>query len=229
MKQFVIAGASSGIGLETAKKLLEEGHKVIALNRNAGPLEGQANYHFHAVDFSQAQPSIPTFDNPVDAVIYCPGSIVLKPFRSLKEEDFLNDYRLNVLGAIALIKQVLPALQQGQNPSIVLFSTVAVQTGMAFHASVASAKGALEGLSRSLAAELAPKVRVNTIAPSLTQTPLAEKLLNNEQKLQGAKDRHPLKEIGSVEELANTVLWLLNSKWVSGQVIAVDGGLSSLR
>ena len=120
-------------------------------------------------------------------------------------------------------------LQQAQQASIVLFSTVAVQTGMAFHASIAASKGAVEGLCRSMAAEFAPKIRVNAIAPSLTQTPLAEKLLNTEQKIQGANERHPLKQLGTASELASAAKWLLESSWISGQVIKVDGGISSLR
>ncbi|MCK6611433.1 MAG: SDR family oxidoreductase [Bacteroidia bacterium] len=229
MKQYVIAGASSGIGLELASKLLAEGHKVIGLNRQPGPLEGQSNYIHYPIDFTTTELTFPALDGALDGLVYCPGSIVLKPFRSLKEEDYLSDFRINFLGAVALIKQYLPLLQQAQQASIVLFSTVAVQTGMAFHASIAASKGAVEGLCRSMAAEFAPKIRVNAIAPSLTQTPLAEKLLNTEQKIQGANERHPLKQLGTAHELASAAKWLLESNWVSGQVIKVDGGISSLR
>jgi NAD(P)-dependent dehydrogenase (short-subunit alcohol dehydrogenase family) len=140
----------------------------------------------------------------------------------------MNDLQINYLGAVKTIQKYLPQLQQSTAPSIVLFSTVAVQKGMPFHASIAGAKGAIEGLTKSLAAEFAPKIRVNAIAPSLTDTPLAEKLLNSETKMASAAERHPLKKIGSVQDLSEAALYLLNATWVSGQILAVDGGMSSI-
>jgi NAD(P)-dependent dehydrogenase (short-subunit alcohol dehydrogenase family) len=141
----------------------------------------------------------------------------------------LNEWNINFLGAIKTIKYFLPHLQKSENPNIVLFSTVAVQTGMAFHASIASAKGAIEGLTRSIAAEFAPKIRVNAVAPSLTNTPLAEKLINAEAKLKSAEERHPLKKIGTPTDIANAVKYLLDANWVTGQIVSVDGGMSALR
>ena len=158
-----------------------------------------------------------------------PWSINLKPFRALKTEDFLNEYQINFLGAVKSIKHYLPNLQMSETPSIVLFSTVATQTGMSFHASIASAKGAIEGLTRSLAAEFAPKIRVNTIAPSLTATPLADKLINNESKLKTSEERHPLKKIGATNDISNAVEFLLNANWMTGQIIHLDGGMSAIR
>jgi NAD(P)-dependent dehydrogenase (short-subunit alcohol dehydrogenase family) len=149
----------------------------------------------------------------------------------LKEEDFLADFKVNHIGAVKVIQQSLKALKKSENASIVLFSTVAVQTGLSFHSSVASAKGAIEGLGKALAAELAPTIRVNVIAPSLTDTPLAERLLSSDDKKKANADRHPLKSIGTAEDMANTARFLLgdDSRWMTGQVIAVDGGMGSLR
>jgi NAD(P)-dependent dehydrogenase (short-subunit alcohol dehydrogenase family) len=149
----------------------------------------------------------------------------------LTAEDFLNDLRINCLGAVTAIQAALPALKKSGNASIVLFSTVAVAQGMPFHASIAAAKGALEGLAKSLAAELAPSIRVNVIAPSLTDTPLAAPLLNSDAKREAAAKRHPLQRVGSAEEVAELVSFLLSdaSKSMSGQIFRPDGGLSSIR
>jgi len=229
MSQYIIVGASSGIGFQLAKSLTEKGHSIYALSRNKAELETLSNCQFHEVDITMENPNFPTFEGPIDGLIYCPGSINLKPFRGLKTEDFLNEYQINFLGAVKSIKQYLPNLQLGESPSIVLFSTVAVQTGMSFHASIASAKGAIEGLTRSLAAEFAPKIRVNAIAPSLTATPLADKLINNESKLKASEERHPLKKIGATSDISNAVEFLLNANWMTGQIIHLDGGMSAIR
>jgi NAD(P)-dependent dehydrogenase (short-subunit alcohol dehydrogenase family) len=149
----------------------------------------------------------------------------------LKLDDFQNDFEVNVLGAVKVINKYFANLKSSENSSIVLFSTVAVQTGMQYHASIAAAKGAIEGLTRSLAAEFSPNIRVNCIAPSITDTPLAEKLLNNEAKLNASEERHPLKRIGSSEEIAKTVEFLLSpsSGFITGQILKVDGGISSVK
>jgi NAD(P)-dependent dehydrogenase (short-subunit alcohol dehydrogenase family) len=229
MSKFIIVGASSGIGFQLAKNLSEKGHTIYALNRNKVDLDSIPNCHFHEVDIAMEIPNFPNIEGAIDGLIYCPGTINLKPFRALKSEDFLNEYQINFLGAVKSIKQYLPNLQLSESPSIVLFSTVAVQTGMSFHASIASAKGAIEGLTRSLAAEFAPKIRVNAIAPSLTATPLADKLINNESKLKASEDRHPLKKIGATSDISNAVEFLLNANWMTGQIMHVDGGMSSVR
>jgi 3-oxoacyl-[acyl-carrier protein] reductase len=228
MKHYVIVGASSGIGLELAKKL-SLSNNITALSRSEKEVNTLSNTTYYSVDISEETPTFPVLDKPIDGLIYCPGTINLKPFRSLRAEDYLNEWNINFLGAVKIIKHFLPQLQQAENSSIVLFSTVAVQTGMAFHASIAAAKGAVEGLTRSLAAEFAPKVRVNAVAPSLTNTPLADKLINAEAKLKSAEDRHPLKKIGQPNDIANAVLYLLDANWVTGQIISVDGGMSALR
>jgi NAD(P)-dependent dehydrogenase (short-subunit alcohol dehydrogenase family) len=165
-------------------------------------------------------------------VAYCPGTIRLKPFQRLTREDFFEDLQVNLLGAVHIIKACLPNLKNSATgASIVLFSTVAVTTGMPFHASIASAKGAVEGLTRSLAAELAPRIRVNAIAPSLTDTPLAASMLSSDEKRQAAAERHPIKRIGSPQDIARMAVFLLSdaANWVTGQVLHVDGGMSTLR
>ena len=228
MKHYVIVGASSGIGFELAKKL-STSNNITALSRSEKELNTLSNTTYYSLDISEENPTFPVLDKPIDGLIYCPGTINLKPFRSLRAEDYLNEWNINFLGAVKTIKHFLPQLQQAENSSIVLFSTVAVQTGMAFHASIAAAKGAVEGLTRSLASEFAPKVRVNAVAPSLTNTPLADKLINAEAKLKSAEDRHPLKKIGQPNDIANAVLYLLDANWVTGQIISIDGGMSALR
>ena len=221
-KNFLIIGGTSGIGNALVNLLEETGHIVIQASRSASHLTYNALHD---------QLELSNLPDVLHGVAYCPGSINLKPFHRLAENDFLEDFRINVLGAIRTLQQVLPLLKKADQASVVLFSTVAVQQGMAFHASVAAAKGAVEGLTRSLAAEWAPKIRVNAIAPSLTQTPLAEKLLASEDKKKTAAERHPLKQVGSAEDIARMASFLLTqqSGWITGQVLHVDGGLSSVR
>ena len=167
----------------------------------------------------------------LDGLVYCPGSINLKSFDRIKPEDFELDYKLQVTGLIKILQLVLPRLKKSANASVVLFSSVAVQTGFTFHSQVAASKGAIEGLTKALAAEFAPKIRVNCIAPSLTNTPLAASLINNEQKLEANSLRHPLKRIGHTKDIAHMALFLLSDKssWITAQIMHVDGGISSLK
>jgi len=228
MKNILIIGASSGIGKALASKLIKEGDSNLYLaSRNQPDLEGDFNFQSINVqeDFELDLPE------KLDGLIYCPGSINLKPFHRFKDEDFLNDFSINTLGAIKVIRQALPSLKKSEQASIVLFSTVAVGTGLSFHTSIAAAKGGLEGLARSLAAELAPSIRVNLIAPSLTNTPLAERLLSSLEKIDANANRHPLKRIGSPEDMANAASFLLSddSSWMTGQTVNIDGGMSVLR
>ncbi len=227
MKTTLIIGASSGIGKALANKLIKQRETVISISRN---LPGASFSHFYQHDILSNE-EMPTLNGTIDGLVYCPGSINLKPFRTLKKQDFLDDLELNVLGAIKAIQAYTSNLQQSKKPSIVLFSTVAVQTGMPFHSSVSISKGAIEGLTKALAAEFSPKIRVNCIAPSLTQTAMAEKLINTPEKLEASNNRHPLKRIGNPMDLANTAEFLLseNSSWITGQVIHVDGGMSSIK
>jgi NAD(P)-dependent dehydrogenase (short-subunit alcohol dehydrogenase family) len=229
MANYLIVGGSSGIGFELADLLSKQNHNVHVLSRTERNLSTLPNTIHYAVDISEVEPAFPEITQPIDGIVYCPGTINLKPFKAFKPEDFQHDFNINVLGAVKTIKQYLPQLQQAQHPAIVLFSTVAASTGMAFHASIAAAKGAIEGLTKSLAAEFAPKIRVNAIAPSLTQTPLAEKLLNTESKVTAASERHPLKRVGTAQELAQAALFLLQAQWITGQILPVDGGISTLK
>ena len=221
----LIIGGSTGIGAALIHSLNQEGHKTISINRSG---ETFAHTSFKCDILNEDLPSV---DDSIDSIVYLPGSIQLKPFKNIKKEDFILDWEINFFGAVKVIQNYLPKLNSSENPSIVLFSTVAVQTGMPFHASIASAKGAVEGLTKSLAAELAPKIRVNCIAPSLTATPLAARLIDNETKLKSATERHPLKQVGDAADIASLASWLISekSKFVTGQLFKMDGGLSAIR
>ncbi len=227
-KNFIVAGGSSGIGKELVLQLKADGHHVIVLSRTKKDLPDDVE--FHSVDFSNDELELPAISCELSGIAYMPGSINLKPYRSVKKDELMNDFRLNVVGALECIKKYQGYLSKDA-ASIVLMSTVAVQTGMPYHSIVSASKGAVEGLTRSLAAEMTPKVRVNAIAPSLTNTPLAEKLLNTEDKIQSSKDRHPLKTIGNATHIAEMAKFLLSdsSQFISGQIIHIDGGMSALR
>ncbi len=202
----------------------------MALSRSEGELANLDNVTYNIYDAAEST-GFPEVTGSVDGVAYCPGSINLKPFHRLTEKEFVDDFNINLLGAVRTIQKLLPNLKEADEPSIVLFSTVAVQTGMGFHASVSAAKGAVEGLTRSLAAEFAPKIRVNCIAPSLTDTPLAERLLNTPEKREASAARHPLKKVGMPDDIASMAEFLLTGKsgWITGQIFHIDGGMSSVR
>lgn len=227
-KNYLIIGGNSGIGKSLANLLISKNHSVTLASR-----KGSSDSTVKSLVYDALQDELKSEDLPaqLDGLVYCPGSINLKPFHRLSDQEFLDDFTINVLGAIRTIRSVLPLLKQSEQAAIVLFSTVAVQQGMPFHASVATAKGALEGLTRSLAAELAPKIRVNAIAPSLTNTPLASKLLASDDKKKVSDERHPLKRIGEADDIARMAGFLISAEaaWVTGQIFHVDGGLSALR
>lgn len=231
MSKYLIIGGSTGIGHSLAQMLASSGHEVHSTYNKTEDFTPINGVHFHSLDVLEETLTLDFVAEHLDGLVYCPGSINLKPFARLKPESFVDDFKLQVVGAIKVIQVCLPALKKSEQSSIVLFSTVAVQHGFNFHAQVSTSKGAIEGLARSLAAEFAPKVRVNVIAPSLTNTPLASKLLSNEDKIQANADRHPLKRIGEASDSANMAEFLLSQKssWISGQVISVDGGMSSLK
>ena len=226
-KNILIIGGSSGIGFEIVK-ILHNQHNLFIANRTNESL-AEFNHKFIKIDVVSETIDPNLIPESLDGLVYCPGSINLRPFRGLKPETFIEDFNLNVIGAIKNIQALLKNLNQSKHSSIVLFSTVAVQTGMPFHSSVSVSKGGIEGLTRSLAAELAPKISVNAIAPSIINTPLAEKFLNSESKIDRAKERHPLKKIGSPVDIANCVIFLLKNSWITGQIIGIDGGIGSLK
>ncbi len=221
-KNYLIIGGNSGIGKELSTLLKASHHQVITASRTEADI---------IYDATKDQLDTAALPDNLDGLVYCPGSINLKPFHRLTDQEFLDDFSLHVLGAIKSIRTVLPLLKKSTQSSIVLFSTVAVNQGMPFHASVAMAKGAIEGLVKSLAAELAPAIRVNAIAPSLTNTPLASRFLSSPEKQKASADRHPLKRVGEARDIAHAAAFLLsdNSSWTTGQILHVDGGLSTLR
>ncbi len=230
-KSFLIIGGTSGIGLEVVRGLAERGSAVTVWSRTPSDELSRLGVTHHSVDVT-GDVTATALPDQIDGVGYFPGSINLAPFERLSGDAFLSDLQVNLLGAVRVLQRAVPVMTKSGGGSVVLVSTVAVQTGMSYHASIAAAKGAVEGLARSLASEYAPKnLRFNVIAPSLTDTPLAERLLNSDQKRKRSAERHPLGRVGSPADQAAAALYLLGdeSTWVTGQVLHVDGGMSSLR
>lgn len=227
-KTYLIVGGSSGIGKDLSQMLIHDGYEVYIASRNRDDLPDGSNY----IELDSTKDfNSDIFPEKLDGLAYCPGSINLKPFHRLKLEDFRNDIEINYIGAVKTIQAALSALKSSELASVVMFSTVAVQTGMAFHATVAGAKGAVEGLTRSLASEYAPKIRFNCIAPSLTDTPMAERLLANDKKREALSKNHPLERVGTASDIASIAKFLLtdDSSWVTGQIFHIDGGMSNLK
>jgi 3-oxoacyl-[acyl-carrier protein] reductase len=226
-KTYLLAGVSSAIAKETAMILQKEGHKVIGISTKAMEYDFD---EFYQVEKYEAD-NFPIITSEIDGLVYFPGTINLKPFARFTTNEFLTDLEINTLGAAAFVKAYLSQLKQSENASIVFISSVAVQTGMPFHASIAMAKGALEGLTRALAAELAPGIRVNCVAPSLVNTPLGEKFINTPEKTEQMQKRNPLRKIGEPKDVARAITFLLTqeSAWVTGQIIAIDGGMNTIK
>ena len=226
MKTILVVGGSRGIGKEVVKKLLPE-NKVVSISREASDLDHE---NLTQIELDAVKGELPELDE-VDGLVYCPGTINLKPFSRLSEEDFLNDFEINVLGAVRVLKAYEKALKKSDQASVVLFSTVASDMGMTFHASVAISKSGVEGLAKSLAAEWAPKIRVNVIAPTITDTTLASKILRNDAIREKMKERHPLKKILDPTEVAELAVYLLSnaSRSITGQVLKMDAGMLSIK
>ncbi|MDR9449263.1 MAG: SDR family oxidoreductase [Psychroflexus sp.] len=227
-KNILLIGGSTGIGFETAKRLQHD-YNVIVASRSQGDL-ADLNVTHH--EFNVLEDDISNLDLPdqLDGLLYLPGTINLKPFKMMRSNVFEEDMKINFFKLVETTQALLDKLKASEQASIVYISTVAVQTGMPFHTSVAAAKGAIEGFARSLAAEYAPNFRVNVIAPSLTNTPLAKKLLGNDKKKEKMDARHPLKRVAEAADIAEMTTYLLTDKssWMTGQVIGLDGGMSSL-
>lgn len=226
MNTIIVVGGSKGIGNAIVTSLLSS-HKVVNISRTA-PEQTHENLTHYTCDVIYDE--LPDLES-VDGLVYCPGSINLKPIKRLSLDDFKADFEINVLGAVKTIQKYLPALKNGNKPSVVLFSTVAAKLGMPFHASVAASKSAVEGLTKSLGAELAPTIRVNAIAPTVTDTDLASKLLRNERMIENMNERHPLKKYLQPQEVADMAEFLLSEKAasISGQVFQMDCGIVSFK
>jgi NAD(P)-dependent dehydrogenase (short-subunit alcohol dehydrogenase family) len=231
MKNALVIGATGGIGSSIANKLSDSGYQVYGTYHRESFDPGDTWIDYHRLNVLDEDLNLDFVPDSLDTLVYAPGSINLKPFQRLSPEDFVNDYRLQVGGAIRVLQTVYKKLKASGSASVLLFSTVAVQQGFKFHSQVSSSKGAIEGLTRALAAEWAPSIRVNCIAPSLTDTPLASAMLNTPEKRQANSQRHPMQRIGESEDIANMAFLLATDQgaWITGQVIPVDGGMSRLR
>jgi NAD(P)-dependent dehydrogenase (short-subunit alcohol dehydrogenase family) len=230
MKNFIVIGGSSGIGKEIVSLLEKEKHNIIA-TYNTNRIENRENVKYIQLDVKENCLITEELPEKIHGLAYCPGSINLKPFHRFKDEDFVEDFKLQVLGATNIIKDLLPKLKKSEEASILLFSTIAVQSGFSFHSQVAMSKGAIEGLTRSLAAELSPTIRVNALAPSLTNTNLSNRFLNTQTKMDLQAENNPLKKVGEAKDVAEAAVFLLTPKssWITGQIIHIDGGFSKIK
>lgn len=230
-KNILIVGASSGIGHALAEQLQRAGATLFTAGRRQ-PEGIQSTHMAWDVAGQPAAEALSQLPELLHGLVYCPGTINLKPFQRLSIEDYRSDLEINVLGAVAAIHAAYPAIKKSKAGSIVLFSTVAAKLGMGLHSSVSVAKSAVEGLTKSLAAEFAPyNIRVNAVAPSLTDTPLAQFLLADDAKREAGNKRHPLNRYGTPEDIAGMAAYLLSDQasWITGQIIGVDGGMGSLK
>lgn len=226
MKTLAIIGGSRGVGAAIIKELIST-YYIINISRNAPDFSHENLTHFNCDILKDELPDLDT----VDSLVYCPGSINLKPISRLNLDDFRDDFEINVIGAVKSIQKYLPQLKKATKPSVVLFSTVAVKLGMPYHASVATSKAGVEGLVKSLAAEFAPTIRINAIAPTVTNTDLASKLLRNDKMIESITERHPLKKFLDPNEVASMAAFLMSEKATSfsGQIFEMDCGIVSLK
>jgi len=227
--EYLVIG-TNGIGGVLATQLAEKNHTVFGTYFQH-PKTNTNNIEYYPLNVLDNNIDLSFLPEKLDGLAYCVGSIMLKPFQRLSANDFIQDYQLQVVGAVKLLQLCLPKLKQSQQASVVLFSTIAVQTGFNFHSLVSASKGAIEGLTKALAAEWAPAIRVNCIAPSITNTALAQNFLSTPEKIELNAQRHPLKKIGSANDVANLASFLLSpeSSWITGQTFHIDGGMSSIK
>ena len=235
MKKLIL-GATGSIGSSLAKKIVDEGGEVHLVGRDEtslSKLATQLNSSFTTCDVLEENYSDKIFNdlgnNQVNGLAYCVGSIDIKPIKLTKKSDYMKSFNLNLISAVEIIRRASDTLKQNKG-SIVLFSTVAVKRGFTNHSIVSSAKGAVEGLTVSLAAEMAPNVRVNCIAPSLTKSKISNFILKNDKMAESIAKMHPLKRLGEGSDSSSVANFLLsdNSSWITGQIFGVDGGRSSL-
>ncbi len=226
MKKILIIGGSKGIGNAILLQQLDN-NIVYSISRTTPEISHPNLTHFSLDVLQDTLPEIET----LDSLIYCPGSITLKPIGSLNIDDFRNDFEINVIGAVKAIQKYLPALKKGNQPSILLFSTVAAKLGMPFHASIATAKAGVEGLVKSLGAELASNIRINAIAPTITETTLASGILRNDRMKENMVERHPMKGYLQPQEVAEMADFLISekAKSISGQIFEMDYGIVSFK
>ena len=226
MGKILIIGGTKGIGGAIVSEVIEK-HQVLCLSRNS---VGFTHTNYKHIKFDVLTDEFPEIES-LDTLIYCPGTINLKPISSLNLDDFRDDFELNVIGAVKSIKKYLNHLKKSENPSILLFSTVATKLGMPYHSSVSVSKSGIDGLVKTLGAELAPKIRINAIAPTITNTDLASKILRNDKVIENMIERHPLKKILSPDEIAKMAAYLIskNSSSISGQIFNMDAGIVSFK
>ena len=226
MKNILIVGGSKGIGEQVLSEMILENH-IINLSRSL-PKVSNTNLSNYTVDILHDE--LPDLEK-LDSIVYCPGSINLKPITRLSLQDFRDDFEINIIGAVKTIQKYLPLLKRSNNGSIVLFSTVATKLGMPYHSSVAASKSAVDGLVKTLGAELAPKIRVNAVAPTITKTDLASNILRNDKIVENMVERHPLKKILVPNEVAKMVKFLISddSSSISGQTFNLDAGIVSFK
>ena len=229
-KNFVIIGGSSGIGLEIVQRLDQAGHRVTVVSRTWPHAESLPGVQHVTMDVTGDDLDSDSLPDRIDGLVYCPGTIRLRSFRGLSPKDFHEDYELNVVGAVRCIQGALRGMKAADASSIVLFSTVAAETGLPLHASIAAAKAGLEALGKTLAAELSPKIRVNCIAPALVDSPLASRFFGDPEKEKALASRYPLQRTGTIDDIASMAMFLLTEgSWITGQVYGVDGGMSTIR
>ena len=235
---YIIMGAHGGIGWRLTEMLADDGHSVFASARDEQTISNLAGYEsvqtasLNVLDAEVVEQTIASADsgNGIKGLAYCIGSIDLKPFKTTKDADFMASFELNLLGAVRALRAAEQGLKKAKG-SVVLFSTIAVQQGFANHSVISAAKGAVEGLAKALAAEWAPHIRVNCIAPSLSDTALAKPLTSSEQMAKSIAQMHPIPRLGTVDDSAALAKFLLTdeSSWITGQILHVDGGRSTLR